>query len=319
MILEDEIVGSTERKIRGTLSSLDETSFTPSHMLLQLTAPPELNDNEKPVLLFEDDVTRRAIGTLDRIPVVDFHKIGIIYVGIGQTSEREILANTYGSPEYVSFLEQLGELVRLKDNHVIYTGGLDTNSDEDGEFAYVHKEKISQIIFHTCTMMPTRLDIDPNCTRKKSHIGNDFVNIIWNSSNKDYDPSTIASEFNFINIVVKPASSERQQSNSRGVAAEQMYRVKVLPHEALPSISPVIDWRLISASKISIFVRTVAVHCNIYAQIHHSPRGSFSSMWTQRLVKIHTLRQRTQQKYLEMKDDIDPSKTNSAYNFAAYL
>lgn len=288
-------------------------------MLLQITAPPELSDNEKPILLFEDDVTRRAVSTLDRIPSVDFHKIGIIYVGKGQTCETEILANTYGSPEYVAFLGQLGELVRLKENTSVYTGGLDTLHDEDGEFAYVHKDKISQIIFHTCTMMPTRLDVDQGCTRKKSHIGNDFVNIIWNCSNQPYDPLTIASEFNFINIVVMPANSRISQQADLDARSEAMYRVKILPHEALPNISPITDWRLVSACNVSTFVRTIAVQCNVYAQIHHSPRGSFSSMWTQRLAKIHTLKQRTLQKYNELNDDTDHSKTTSTYNFTAYL
>lgn len=269
-------------------------------MLLQMFVPPELFRNDKPMVLMEDDTTKRALSTLDRIPVVDFHKIGVIYVGRGQSEQREILANTYGSPEYVTFLEGLGDLVRLKANSAIYTGGLDTETDEDGEFAYAYKEKITQIIFHTCTLMPTRQDLDPSCTRKKSHIGNDFVNIIWNSSNRPYNPNTIPSEFNFINIVVSPDAYQTTRSLKDNSThwKEPFYKVKVLAHTNLPEISPVQDWRLVSASKLSNFVRTVAIHCNIYAQIHHA-HGSYTSMWRQRLDRIHTLRTRTQLRFAD--------------------
>lgn len=311
--------GETERKIRSTLSESDTMAFTPSHILLQIIATPESSDNEKPVLLYEDDVTRRALGTFDRIPVVDFHKIGVIYVGKGQTQEAEILANTYGSTEYVAFLEQIGDLVRLKNNTSIYSGGLDSANDEDGQFAYVYKEKISQVIFHTCTLMPTRVDVDPGCNRKKSHIGNDFVNIIWNNSDQPYSSSTISSEFNFINIEIAPLVHTRNHSDDSIVKRQSLYKVKILSNPALPSISPISNGRLISGSKISHFIRTIAVQCNIYAQIHHAPRGSFSSMWTQRLVKIHTLKQRTLQKRSDSKDTSDISAISAGYNFAAYL
>lgn len=309
------IVGPTEQYLRNVLSGVDTTAFTPSHMLLQISVPPELNNNEKPFLLQEDDFTRRALGTLDRIPVVDFHKIGIIYVGRGQTKQSEILANTYGSPEYVAFLENLGDLVRLKDNANIYTGGLDSVADEDGEFAYARREKITQIIFHTCTLMPTRLDTDPECNRKKSHIGNDFVNVIWNSSNHPYDPATVPSEFNFINIVVSPDAYQVSRSSDTGTRQkEAFYKVKLLPKKGLPAITPITEWQLISASQVSNFVRTIAVHCNIYAQIHHA-QGQYTSMWRQRLERITTLRQRTQSKLGSLSEEEEKSH---GYNFTAF-
>jgi hypothetical protein len=296
-ILSDEIlVGPTESKIRSAIAGLDTTAFTPSHMLLQMVVAPDILTNEQPLLLPDDAATKRALGTFDRIPVVDFHKIGIVYVGRGQSSQQEILANTYGSPEYVEFLEQLGDLVRLRGNTDIYTGGLDTSTDEDGEFAYASREKICQIIFHTCTLMPTKLDIDPDCNRKKAHIGNDFVNIIWNSSNRPYRPDTISSEFNFVNIIVSPDAfqSTRTSSWTSNNQYGAVFKVKVLPHKELPAISPATEWRLLSRAKLPEFVRTLAMQCNVYAQIHHA-KGSFTSMWRQRLEKITTLRQRVLQ------------------------
>lgn len=61
---------------------------------------PESND--------PDDFYTRAVSVLDRIPVVDLHKVGVVYVGPGQTTEAEILSNRSGSPAYERFLESLG-------------------------------------------------------------------------------------------------------------------------------------------------------------------------------------------------------------------
>ncbi|ORY85548.1 hypothetical protein BCR37DRAFT_377225 [Protomyces lactucae-debilis] len=297
IISDDTLVGPTEAKIRTVLSGQDATIFTPSHILLQVICPPEIEGNDKPLLLPDDDTTRRAIGTFDRIPVVDFHKIGIIYVGRGQREQAEILANTHGSLDYVEFLDGLGDLVRLKENKSIYTGGLDTSNDEDGEFAYAYKEKVTQIIFHTCSLMPSNLERDPACTRKKSHIGNDFVNIIWNNANRPYERSTIPSEFNFVNIVISPDAYQSRLRPSLADEQEQegqverFYKIKVLPHDSLPPISPASEWRLVSASRLPVFVRTVAMHCNLYAQVHHAG-GDFTGMWKQRLLRIQMLRQR---------------------------
>lgn len=42
------------------------------------------------------------------------------------------------------------------------------------------------------TLMPTNLQDDPNCNEKKSHIGNDFVKIIYNESGEEYNLNTIS-------------------------------------------------------------------------------------------------------------------------------
>lgn len=40
--------------------------------------------------------------------------------------------------------------------------------------------------------MPTNLKTDPNCNEKKKHIGNDYVNIIYNESGEEYNLNTIS-------------------------------------------------------------------------------------------------------------------------------
>lgn len=108
-----------------------------------------------PLPLKEGDATVRAINTLDRIPAVDLHKIGVVYVAPGQSSESEMLSNTSGSPRYTRFLQRLGSLLRLRNAADVYTGGLDTTSDFDGEYAYYWQDDVAQVIFHVTTLMPT--------------------------------------------------------------------------------------------------------------------------------------------------------------------
>ena len=71
---------------------------------------------------------------LDRMPVIDTHKVGIMYVAPGQSRETDILRNSHGSPAYTRFLEGLGRLINLRGQLDVYGGGLDP--DEDGEYAY---------------------------------------------------------------------------------------------------------------------------------------------------------------------------------------
>ncbi|KAF9129617.1 Tuberous sclerosis 2-like protein [Mortierella sp. 14UC] len=181
-----------------------ETFVDPSFLFMQLTSYPDVMARDVPILLAEDDATNRALGVLDRTPVVDFHKIGVVYVGKGQSKEGEILGNTHGSSEYTKFLTGLGSLVRLK-NAKIYAGGLDLEMDLDGEYAYSHQDEITQMIFHVATMMPN-YPHDVNFDGKKRHIGNDWVTIVFNDSGADYDFGTISGQFNFMTLVVTPVS-----------------------------------------------------------------------------------------------------------------
>ena len=92
------------------------------------------------VALPDDDMTRRAIATFDRTATIDSHKVGVIYIGEGQTNERDIFMNDIGSPAYTSFVTGLGTLRRLKDAK-FNTGGLDTRGDADGEFTYMWRDR----------------------------------------------------------------------------------------------------------------------------------------------------------------------------------
>ncbi|KAG0006101.1 Tuberous sclerosis 2-like protein, partial [Modicella reniformis] len=208
-VLTESSIGYYDRESNAdggrTLSKAKmETFVDPSFLFMQLTSYPDVMAREVPILLPDDGGTNRALGVLDMTPVVDFHKIGVLYVGKGQSKESEILSNTHGSSEYTKFITGLGSLVRLK-GAKIYAGGLDLEMDLDGEFAYSHQDEITQMIFHVATMMPNHPH-DTNFAYKKRHIGNDWVTIVFNESGADYDFGTISGQFNFITLVVTPVS-----------------------------------------------------------------------------------------------------------------
>ena len=196
-----------EYRAKSPVSALRNFHMDPGFLALQLSSFPDIAGSDRgPILLPNEPSTQRTIRSIDLTPVVDFHKIGVLYVGSGQTTEREILGNRSGSRNYTNFLSGLGELVTLKGQQDVYTGGLDTRNDEHGRYAYVWGDDISQIVYHITTLMPNHLALDENHSGKKALIGNDWVRIVWNESGREYDFNTIKTQFNFINIVISPTS-----------------------------------------------------------------------------------------------------------------
>lgn len=182
-----------------------ENAMNPAYLALQLSAFPDMVVDKAPIRLPAEPATDRLLRAIDLTPVYDFHKIGVLYAGFHQSSEKEILSNTHGSSAYMKFLSRLGDLVPLRGQEDVYTGGLDRQEDEHGKYAYVWKDNIKQIVYHTATLMPNR-PTDPNHSAKKALIGNDWVHIIFNEANQPYEFGTIASQFNFVNIVISPHS-----------------------------------------------------------------------------------------------------------------
>ncbi|KAK6199363.1 tuberous sclerosis 2 protein [Scheffersomyces amazonensis] len=209
----------------------DMNLINPNYFLLQLFDHIDVSAmNTKPIPIIEDSIILRALNVLDRIPTVEFHKIGIIYIGNGQTSELEVLTNKIGSRSYQNFLNKIGDLVKLKQNPLqIYVGSLDTENDIDGAYARYWRDTTTQVIFHITTMMnnPKFLESDNNnvdqeekqriVDLKKRHIGNNYVNIYYDESGLEYNFNLIKSQFNFLNIVISPhtiSSSTVESFNS---------------------------------------------------------------------------------------------------------
>ncbi|CAI2163456.1 15408_t:CDS:2 [Funneliformis geosporum] len=278
----------------------DDPHINPSFLFLQNSPYPDLISKEAPRPLPEEESTNRALSVLDRTPVVDFHKIGVLYVGKNQTDEIEILSNVHGSQDYIEFLNKLGNLIRLKNCKNVYTGGLDTEYDIDGEYAYYWKDDITQVIFHCATLMPTDLDRDPQCAGKKRHIGNDFVTIVFNNSGQEYAFDTLPSHFNFINIVISPHShqdffiSSLQSSKTNN---NSFFKVIMQRRSDMPEIGPITEFKMVSATALPAFVRQMALHANIFAQVFLQSGGSrnveYVSNWKDRLRQIKRLKERT--------------------------
>ena len=272
------------------------TAILPSHVLLQLstTAFPTPMVMQ-PIPVPDNDITRRAIGSFDRNDIVDGHKVGVLFVSRSQTKEAEILANTVGSRDYDHFLSGLGTRVPLKGVQ-FNTQGL--YPDVDGEYTYAWRDRVSEIVYHVATMMPTDLERDPMCINKKRHIGNDFVNIIFNLSNLPFDLGTIQSQFNFVNIIITPVC--RLAYDDFGAVEwgtsdcdNLYYIVRMVVKPGFPEISPAAVPKVISGKNLSAFVRFLALNASVFCHVYNSDGGEHISSWLNRLREIKRLRERT--------------------------
>jgi hypothetical protein len=273
-------------------SVIREPAIDPSTIALQFSSYPD--SKEQPILLPDEPATARLIKAIDLTPVVDLHKIGCLYVGPGQKDEVEILGNRHGSPGYVRFLAGLGDLITLKGQEDVYTGGLDRENDIHGKYAYAWSDDIAQIVFHSATMMPNRPE-DPRHSSKKALIGNDWVHVVFNESGSEYVFGTIPSQFNYVNIVISPTTKGGTNLGSVGPLDTTFYRVSLQRRTGLPSFSPVGDGQLISAGSLPIFVRSLALNANVLSQIYNDTGESmqpYSSNWCNRL--NHVVRYKNQ-------------------------
>jgi len=287
-----------DRDLEGPAQTLESsTAFFPNHIFMQLmVSSARLVDPEAvPIKLPEDDRTDTLLRNFDRNPTVDSHKIGVIYVGDGQTEEADILANDHGSEDYTLFLERLGVLVRLKDAD-FYTQGLDKANDTDGEFTVSWRDRVTELMFHVTTLMPTDLENDPRCTHKKKHIGNDYVNIIYNDSGKPVDFDTFPSDFNFVNIIITPETRmgfTQRRMRTHHEISKQMYKIEVKTKSGLPEISPVVDSKMVSMSTVPGLVRLLAINASVFSLVWANREGGeHVSSWRNRLREIKMMRMR---------------------------
>ncbi|KAL8952571.1 MAG: hypothetical protein Q9222_001525 [Ikaeria aurantiellina] len=272
----------------------------PHHVLLQLcsTISPSPIPTQ-PIVLPEDDQSRRAIATFDRIDTVDGHKAGVIYIGPGQTKEKEILANVAGSGAFDAFLQALGTKVQLQ-GATFNTQGLDRNTNMDGMYTYAWRDRVTEIVFHIPTMMPTDIERDPHCANKKRHTGNDFVNVIFNESGIPFRFDTMDSAFNYVNIIIVPEQVTTPQPPGsttnipRVDGGEKVYyfRVQLLCDPSLPDISPAATPKIVSASTLPGYVRQLTLSASVFCLVWSNRGGEHISNWRARLREIRRLRER---------------------------
>lgn len=271
-------------------------AILPSHLLVQLLSPvPQTFDSVRPIPLPDDEATERTIKIFDRNSSVDGHKVGVIYIGEGQTEESAILANVSGSLEYTEFLNKLGTLTRLK-GAKFNTQGLDREHDTDGEYTFCWRDRVTEIVFHVTTQMPTH-EHDPQGSLKKRHVGNDFVNIIFNDSGLPFNFDTFPSQFNFVNIVITPASQATfvasRGADDEGNQEHLFYRVQVMSKPGFPEISPASDAKMVSGKALPAFIRLLALNASMFSLVWYNLEGGeHISSWSGRLREIKRLRER---------------------------
>jgi hypothetical protein len=257
---------------------------------LSLAASPGIL-HERPIALPDDETVTRALSVFDRNSTVDGHRIGVIYIGPSQSSEAEILANVTGSAAYTSFIGDLGTLTSLK-GATFNTQGLDREFDSDGEYTYCWRDRVTEIVFHITSMMPTDLSSDPGCTNKKKHVGNDFVNIIWNESGQEFRFNTFPSQFNYVYIVITPSDSP-SFLDMRRTPGKYYYKVQVLSAPGFPELSPASEPKVVSAGSLPGFVRLLALNASVFSLVwSNRDGGEHFSPWRNRLREIKRLRER---------------------------
>lgn len=281
----------------------------PNHMFLQMSSTiAPLPIPLQPIVLPDNDVIQRALRNFDRTDTVDGHKAGVIYIGEGQSSEAEILANSKGTDAYGAFLSGLGTKVKLRDAK-FNTQGLDRVSDIDGTDTYAWRDRVTEIVFHVPTMMPADPENDPQGVKKKAHVGNDRVKIVYNDSGRTFNFNTFPSEMNFVNIVITPeahsgggglmTARKLPQKATREDEPETSvtelygyYKVQTICSSKFPQLSPAASLKVVSAEALPTFVRNLALNASLFCQIWSVVlgHGEYYSSWRARLKEIIRLR-----------------------------
>jgi hypothetical protein len=210
---------------------------------------------DKAELLESGEQLDRAICELVKMECREIVKLGVIYVGLGQQEQKEILANSTASPEFIEFIQSLGSVVDVK-THEGYLGGIDREGSV-GRQTISYADWEHDVVYHVVPLMPT----DPNDDQqicKERHVGNDCVHIVWSEHWKDYEKATITGHFNFTHIVVYPLPSG-------------LYRLQI--HMKPPSlIGPLQDGMVVSKPILISLVVETAVQANNVARQRHFER-----------------------------------------------
>lgn len=212
---------------------------------------------------------------INYIPPFETHKIGVLYVGRGQThNEVEILSNRYGSLRYMDFIQNLGALVSLKNAKELNLF-IDMETDgRDGNFTYIWQDDIIQVTFHVATLMPNK-DDDPNRTEKKKNIGNDYVSIVYNESGEEYNLNTIKGQFNYACVIIEPL-----ELNSN--------RIYIRCKDDVAKFICHTEPKIISDVSAPGYARQLALHANV-SNIHRENnviRTNFNQFSTQQLASL---------------------------------
>ena len=237
-----------------------------------------------------------VLSNIDRMPVIETHKIGVLYVAPGQTDEISILSNMHGSPAYSRFMSGLARLIRVKDQRDVYTGGLEPR---DGEYAYAWWDDIGQILYHTATLVPNDDAEDASRYFKKRNLGNSHVKIIWNDSGVPYAFHTLKTQFQFVNIIIEPHSRGTVAAFSNNQHENEYFRVTIQRAEGMPRFDPVGEYKIVRAESLPDYIRQLGLLSDYWSRVwDETQKGTVDSEivtnWRSRLQRIKRFNQELQ-------------------------
>ena len=161
--------------------------------------------NQDFILLNKDQHLIRDINGLDKNHSREVIKVALIYAGKDQVDEASIFSNCSGSDDYVEFVSCLGWEIDLE-THPGYRGGLEADNMVYGKATYFCSPSV-EVIFHDVTKMKNAPS-DTKYLKKKKHIGNDHVHIIWNDNDSPYKWDTIGGDFGNAQIAITPLENK---------------------------------------------------------------------------------------------------------------
>lgn len=129
--------------------------------------------------------------------------------------------------------------------HTGYKGGLESEMMVDGCVNYFCTST-TEIIFHDVTRMLTD-QADLKQLKKKRHIGNDHVHIIWNESHAEYNWDTIGGDFGNVQIAITPLHNG-------------MFRVSRYEDPKLSSFGILLDHCVVAKAALATLVRHTALN-----------------------------------------------------------
>mmetsp|Transcript_28373 Transcript_28373/g.31523 ORF Transcript_28373/g.31523 Transcript_28373/m.31523 type:complete len:614 (+) Transcript_28373:3-1844(+) len=191
---------------------------------------------------------KRLLNQLDsKIPRREMIKVGLIYVRNGQEHEKELMRNDYSvaSPQYQEFVQAMATIVNLE-HHKGYYGHLE--KDMCPLMPYYANSTL-ELAFHEVVGMVTLEREDKNLLRKKRHVGNDPIHIIWTEHIRKYSPMTIVSQFNDAHIIVYPLPNG-------------LFGIQIAKKPRMPHFGPLVHNAVVSKETLPILVRQTAISAN---------------------------------------------------------
>ncbi|RLN97625.1 hypothetical protein BBJ28_00006371 [Nothophytophthora sp. Chile5] len=280
--VDDNSAKSSTNWSNGVAStSLDQDRYDPMYLMMQLF---DLTVENRPQLLSDGPSLALGLSVLDRTPEYETHKIGLLYVRDGkQRTEAAVLGNMGGSLRYLRFLRGLGTFTKLE-GLPGYTGGLDATTNSDGKFGLVYKDGCVQIMFHVATMMVPDSEIPDSSAssgmfasmKKKRHIGNDFVHVVFKECDEEYDVQTLSGQFNDVHIVIQPLN-------------DLEYRTQVHVKPGIAPFGPLYGTQIVASAVISESVRLTCLNANLACQVFHQDLVGFAMNCEERLKQIKQL------------------------------